>query len=198
MRACSPRRLLRTRSPPGRSAGLAALHSAGALKHHVVDRDGALTRMLPKGFSNPQIVGRGRYFEAPGTNDGRSKKCDVDSCIGRLQRQWRIRMTPGTVLDHSMRAPTAPRGRGWGLDASPAQVRSRRTRRVTRFVWAKFALIAALLFAFSAANAGAEAALVVTGRFGVRFWIACFQCLGAMPETSAWTFNLRFSLPLDI
>jgi CO/xanthine dehydrogenase FAD-binding subunit len=38
----------------------------------------------------------------------------------------------------------------------------------------------------------------VTGRFGVRFWIACFQCLGVMPETSAWTFNLRFSLPLDI
>jgi CO/xanthine dehydrogenase FAD-binding subunit len=38
----------------------------------------------------------------------------------------------------------------------------------------------------------------VTGRFGVKFWIACFQCLGVMPETSAWTFNLRFSLPLDI
>lgn len=28
-------------------AGLAALHVAGALKHHLVDRDGALTRMLP-------------------------------------------------------------------------------------------------------------------------------------------------------
>ena len=40
-------------------AGLAALHVAGAVKHHVADRDGALTRMLPKGFSNPQIVGRG-------------------------------------------------------------------------------------------------------------------------------------------
>lgn len=30
--------------------GLVALHAAGALKHHVVDRDGALTRMLPKRF----------------------------------------------------------------------------------------------------------------------------------------------------
>jgi cytochrome b561 len=28
-------------------AGLAALHAAGAVKHHVVDRDDALTRMLP-------------------------------------------------------------------------------------------------------------------------------------------------------
>ena len=67
-------------------AGLVALHAAGALKHHVVDRDGALTRMLPKGFSNPQIIRRGRYFEASGTNDGRSKRPVVNSWIGRLQR----------------------------------------------------------------------------------------------------------------
>ncbi len=38
----------------------------------------------------------------------------------------------------------------------------------------------------------------VAGQFGVRFWIACFQWLGVVPETSAWTFNLRFLLPLDI
>jgi len=38
----------------------------------------------------------------------------------------------------------------------------------------------------------------VTGHFGVRFWIACFQWLRITSETSAWTFNLRFSLPLDI
>jgi cytochrome b561 len=29
-------------------AGLVALHAAGALKHHVVDRDDVLTRMLPR------------------------------------------------------------------------------------------------------------------------------------------------------
>jgi cytochrome b561 len=29
-------------------AGLAALHAAGAVKHHVVDRDDVLTRMLPR------------------------------------------------------------------------------------------------------------------------------------------------------
>jgi cytochrome b561 len=33
-------------------AGLVALHAAGALKHHLVDRDDALTRMLPR------LVGR--------------------------------------------------------------------------------------------------------------------------------------------
>ena len=42
------------------------------------------------------------------------------------------------------------------------------------------------------------AAASVAGHFGVRFWIACFQWLGVMPETTAWTFNLRFPLPLDI
>ena len=38
----------------------------------------------------------------------------------------------------------------------------------------------------------------VAGHFGLRFWIARFQWLGVVPETSAWTFNLRFPLPLDI
>ncbi|MBV8103021.1 MAG: cytochrome b [Hyphomicrobiales bacterium] len=41
-------------------AGLVALHIAGALKHHVVDRDDVLTRMLPRRSSPFSLREKGR------------------------------------------------------------------------------------------------------------------------------------------
>jgi hypothetical protein len=41
--------------------------------------------MLAEGYSNPQIMREGRYFEAMGTKDGQTQKLVVDSQTGRLR-----------------------------------------------------------------------------------------------------------------
>ena len=40
---------------------------------------------LAEGYSNPQVMREGRYFEATGTRDGQTEKLVVDQQTGRLR-----------------------------------------------------------------------------------------------------------------
>jgi hypothetical protein len=50
-----------------------------------VTEDQVRQEMLAEGYSNPQIMREGRYFEAMGTKDGQTQKLVVDSQTGRLR-----------------------------------------------------------------------------------------------------------------
>jgi hypothetical protein len=43
--------------------------------------------MLVEGYSNPQILRQGRYFEAMGTKDGQMQKLIIDSWTGQLRSE---------------------------------------------------------------------------------------------------------------
>jgi hypothetical protein len=43
--------------------------------------------MLAEGYSNPQILRRGRYFEAMGTKDSQTQKLVIDSWTGQLSSE---------------------------------------------------------------------------------------------------------------
>jgi hypothetical protein len=43
--------------------------------------------MLAEGYSNPQILRQGRYFEAMGTKDGQTQKLVIDSRTGLLRSE---------------------------------------------------------------------------------------------------------------
>jgi hypothetical protein len=50
-----------------------------------VTEDQVRQEMLAEGYSNPQIVREGKYFEAMGAKDGQTQKLVVDSQTGRLR-----------------------------------------------------------------------------------------------------------------
>ena len=50
-----------------------------------VTEDQVRQEMLAEGYSNPQVMRQGRYFEAMGTKDGQSQKLVVDAWTGRLR-----------------------------------------------------------------------------------------------------------------
>jgi hypothetical protein len=52
-----------------------------------VTEDQVRNEMLAAGYSNPQVMRQGRYFEAIGTKDGQAQKLVVDSWTGRLTRE---------------------------------------------------------------------------------------------------------------
>jgi hypothetical protein len=43
--------------------------------------------MLAEGYSNPQILRQGRYFEAMGTKGGQTQKLVIDSWTGQLSSE---------------------------------------------------------------------------------------------------------------
>jgi hypothetical protein len=49
-----------------------------------VTEDQVRQEMLTQGYSNPQVVREGQYFEAMGTKDGQTQRLVVDSQTGRL------------------------------------------------------------------------------------------------------------------
>jgi hypothetical protein len=50
-----------------------------------VTEDQVRQEMLAEGYSNPQVMHEGRYFEATGTKDGQTEKLVVDQQTGRLR-----------------------------------------------------------------------------------------------------------------
>jgi hypothetical protein len=50
-----------------------------------VTEDQVRQEMLAEGYSNPQVMREGRYFEATGTKDGQTEKLVVDQQTGRLR-----------------------------------------------------------------------------------------------------------------
>jgi hypothetical protein len=50
-----------------------------------VTEDRVRQEMLAEGYSNPQVVREGRYFEVMGTKDGQNQKLVVDQQTGRLR-----------------------------------------------------------------------------------------------------------------
>ena len=50
-----------------------------------VTEDQVRQEMLAEGYSNPQVVREGQYFEAMGTKDGQTQKLVVDLQTGRLR-----------------------------------------------------------------------------------------------------------------
>ena len=49
-----------------------------------VTEDQVREEMLTEGYSNPQIMREGRYFEVTGAKDGQTQRLVVDSKTGRL------------------------------------------------------------------------------------------------------------------
>jgi hypothetical protein len=52
-----------------------------------VTEDQVRQEMLAEGYSNPQILRQGRYFEAMGTKDGQMQKLVIDSWTGLLRSE---------------------------------------------------------------------------------------------------------------
>jgi hypothetical protein len=50
-----------------------------------VTEDQVRQEMLAEGYSSPQVVREGDYFEAMGTKDGQTQKLVVDAQTGRLR-----------------------------------------------------------------------------------------------------------------
>jgi hypothetical protein len=50
-----------------------------------VTEDQVRQEMVAEGYSNPQVMREGRYFEATGIKDGQMQKLVVDSQTGRLR-----------------------------------------------------------------------------------------------------------------
>jgi|SRR6516162_5729680 hypothetical protein len=64
------------------SAGAPFIKGGGPVTEEQIRQE-----LLAEGYSNPQIVKQGRYFEAMGTKDGQTRKLIVDGWTGLLGGQ---------------------------------------------------------------------------------------------------------------